>query len=93
MEGSDGSSGVYRIRTLRLFFHIGRVECVMCHSSLSHEMVGLLYPGGAAASEKVGGRSVTGGISQVLWVAAESGSYSIHHIMGSLSVRSGVHLL
>ena len=57
MEGSDGSSGVYWMRTLRLLFHIGSVECVMCHFSLSHEIDGFLYTGGALAVEKVGGRS------------------------------------
>lgn len=56
IEGEDGSRGVYLMVTLRLLFHIGSVECVTCHVSLSHSMVGFLWSGDAGAVEKVGGR-------------------------------------
>ena len=48
------------MRTFRLFFHIGRVECVTCHVSLSQGIDGLGKSDGAFAGENVGGRSVTG---------------------------------
>lgn len=81
MEGFEGSRGVYWMRTLRLLFHIGSVECVMCHSSLSHGMLGLLYSGGALAREKVGGRSVMVDMSCKLFPATRSGRCVTIYIM------------
>lgn len=63
IEGDDGSKGVYWMRTLRLLFHIGSVECVTCHVSLSHSIVGFLCPAGASAVENVGGRRFIDAIS------------------------------
>jgi hypothetical protein len=44
------------IRTLRLDFHIGRVECVTCQVSVSQEIVGGAKFAGVVALENVGGR-------------------------------------
>ena len=71
MDGDDGSRGVYRMRTFRLFFHIGRVECVTCHVSLSQGIDGLVKSDGALAGENVGGRSVTGMVVSQVKVLSE----------------------
>jgi len=52
----DGGRRVYLMRTLRLDFHIGRLECVTCQVSVSHSTVGRAKADGAVALEKVGGR-------------------------------------
>jgi hypothetical protein len=87
IEGDEGSRGVYLMRTLRLFFHIGSVECVTCHSSLNHCMVGFLYSVGAGAFEKVGGRNVMDAMLFRLESATVSGNtkQSLHRdIVGKL---------
>jgi hypothetical protein len=40
IEGLEGGRGVYWIRTLRLLFHMGSVECVTCHVSVNQAMLG-----------------------------------------------------
>ena len=52
----DGGRGVYLMRTLRLDFHIGRLEWVTCQVSVSHSTVGRTKAAGAVALENVGGR-------------------------------------
>lgn len=53
----DGGNGVYCMRTLRFDFHIGNVECVTCHVSVSHCIDGGWKLACAFAGENVGGLS------------------------------------
>lgn len=62
-DGDGSVSGVYVMETLRLDFHMGRVECVTCQVPESHCGVGAVKEGCCWGKWVlvVGGRRVMGG--------------------------------